>query len=75
MQTVNRVGFVIAMLRGVDLVGGGRIKLRCNSCGDEWSPVPNRGARKPVGGWICRHGCNDPRSNRGSALSTALARS
>lgn len=72
MQAPRRIASVIAVLAGVDLVGAGRIRLRCNACGSEWSPTSS-GEKGPAGSWICPQGCNAPAASASARPEALLA--
>jgi hypothetical protein len=43
---------------GVTLLDEKRIILKCNHCGQIWSPNIQSGGRLPKGYWKCPNGCN-----------------
>ena len=42
----------------VKLLNRFRCKLRCETCGQVWMPVPCPEIRLPANWWVCPHGCN-----------------
>ena len=43
---------------GVELVSVNHGVLKCNACGQKWSPMIRRGGKMPRGYWQCPNGCN-----------------
>lgn len=43
---------------GVEVVDFNRVLLKCQSCGQVWSPMIQRGGKFPRGYWQCPNGCN-----------------
>lgn len=45
-------------LHNVTLIDERQVLLRCNQCGQPWSPILLEGGRLPKGYWKCPKGCN-----------------
>jgi hypothetical protein len=43
---------------GVEIVDEASVHLRCQACGQVWSPNFLSGGRLPKGYWHCPNGCN-----------------
>jgi hypothetical protein len=43
---------------GLTLLDLSKYRLRCDTCGQEWSPNLRPGGRNPRGWWKCPNGCN-----------------
>jgi hypothetical protein len=43
---------------GVEVVGARPIRLRCCTCGCEWTPRVDADGRIASGYWVCESGCN-----------------
>jgi hypothetical protein len=43
---------------GITIEDPVHIWLRCDKCGDAWSPHIQRGGKLPRGYWKCPNGCN-----------------
>ena len=48
---------------GVELINRSSVSLRCESCGQVWSPNLRRGGAMPRGWWRCPNACNAPVSS------------
>ena len=47
---------------GVEVVAARPIRLRCQTCGGEWTPQVDADGRIASRYWVCRSGCNDTRT-------------
>lgn len=45
---------------GATLINPERIVLKCNVCGECWSPNIRTGGRLPAKYWLCPNLCNKP---------------
>ena len=59
-QDTGKVRFTAPSLKkkGVTLVDRHDVRLKCDKCGQTWSPNLTEGGRMPAGYWRCPKGCN-----------------
>jgi len=58
MNRSNELSEIQLKRVGITIEDPERIWLRCDKCGDGWSPNIQRGAVLPKGFWKCPNGCN-----------------
>lgn len=46
---------------GVQVIGAAPIRLRCVTCGAEWTRTIETDGRITARYWLCASGCNEPR--------------